>query len=128
MKRILSIFILLLYTLASSGVGIQTHWCGKKISHIKVVFTDKHSCPCGSKKMKADCCKDKIEYLKVTSSHQGSSLSQVNIQITDLFILSSIFTDCSVFTKSKAYNFSQDHAPPLIFKHSLYIENRTIRI
>ena len=64
MKKIIAIFLLLLFLIANSGVAISVHWCGGKLASIDFFSDGEHSCKCGKRPMKANCCKDKTVHLQ----------------------------------------------------------------
>jgi len=66
LKKSISILLLFLFLFSNSGMAISLHWCGGKISSIHLFKGGKHSCKCGKKAMKPNCCKDKLVKLKVT--------------------------------------------------------------
>jgi hypothetical protein len=64
MKRIASIFLLLLFLIANTGMAVTVHYCGGKLSSVDLFSIDKHPCKCGKKTMKKACCKGKTVHLK----------------------------------------------------------------
>jgi hypothetical protein len=84
MKRITTVFLLLLYVTTTFGFSLQLHWCGQKISSVNLIFSEKHSCTCGTKEMKPSCCKNSVEYFKVKTDHQNSAISSITNTVTDL--------------------------------------------
>lgn len=116
------------YTLTSTGVGIQTHKCGKGKSQMSVVFNIEHSCACGKKKMKSNCCQHKIDYVKVKTSHFGSFSNELKADISPLFnsTILSLF-NFSAENQFKA-DFSLCHGPPIFSRHHIYLENQIFLI
>ncbi len=64
MKRVIAILLIVFYLVPAIGITVNKHYCGGKLASVKIVFGDTHSCPCGSKPMKKDCCKDKTGFLQ----------------------------------------------------------------
>ncbi len=57
MKKILTLLLLMIYLLGTTGVVLSKHFCGSKISHISLLG-NKKPCKCGKVKMPKSCCKD----------------------------------------------------------------------
>ncbi len=127
MKRIISLLILVIYSLTTFGVGLQFHYCGKKISSIQVLFNDEHSCSCGKGEMKPDCCKNEIKYFKVKSVHSKSSTSSFpNYQFS--LLLPKIFDVKTIISFSEYVHFSLDKPPPNLNRDPIYKRNLTFLI
>jgi len=60
MKRVITIFLVLLYAVASIGATGTTHLCAGK----------EKKCKCGKPTKKDLCCSEKTVYLKSQDSHQ----------------------------------------------------------
>ena len=60
MKRVFTIFLVLLYAVASMGATATTHLCAGKLK----------TCKCGKPSKKDLCCSEKTVYLKSQDSHQ----------------------------------------------------------
>ena len=88
MKRSLTLTIAALYLMLSSGLALNLHYCGEKISSINL-SSNKEKCCCGELKTEKSCCKDELAILKVKDLHQYSTLSKVkpastiNFQVID---------------------------------------------
>jgi hypothetical protein len=68
MKRVFTIFLVLLYAIASMGATATTHLCAGKVK----------TCKCGKPTKKDLCCSEKTVYLKSQDNHQ-SQVSATNI-------------------------------------------------
>ncbi len=74
MKKLLLLTILFLYLVPSIGITVSAHFCGSNITWISVNFKhDDHKCACGSKKMKTDCCKDEVAFIKLDNEQRHSA-------------------------------------------------------
>jgi len=60
MKRVITIFLVLLYSVASIGATATTHLCAGKVK----------TCKCGKPSKKDLCCSEKTVYLKSQDNHQ----------------------------------------------------------
>ena len=84
MKKLIAILLMFLYIIPAIGVTVKTHCCGGKVTSLSLnPFDTKHKCPCGSKKMKKDCCKDETTTFKLDDEQQKTkqiSCNVVNLQ------------------------------------------------
>ena len=60
MKKVLTIFLFLLYTVSSIGATVTSHACAGKVK----------TCKCGKPAKKDLCCTTKTTYLKSQDNHQ----------------------------------------------------------
>ncbi len=67
MKKLLSFLLLFLFLFTNSGMSLTIHWCGGKYSSFSLLPSKKHTCKCGKKPMKAGCCKNTSQVLKLES-------------------------------------------------------------
>ena len=63
MKRVITIFLVLLYSVASIGATATTHLCAGK----------EKKCKCGQPSKKDLCCSEKTVYLKSQDNHQSQT-------------------------------------------------------
>jgi len=63
MKRVFTIFLVLLYSVASIGATATTHLCAGKVK----------KCKCGKPSKKDLCCSEKTVYLKSQDNHQSQA-------------------------------------------------------
>ena len=63
MKRVFTIFLVLLYSVASIGATATTHLCAGKVK----------KCKCAKSFKKDICCSEKTVYLKSQDKHQSQS-------------------------------------------------------
>jgi hypothetical protein len=127
MKRILLILVGLMYITSVSGVTINHHYCGGKLATISLSLASDHSCRCGSKKMKKDCCKNQQVQVKVKCEHKSAGKFRVN---TDLFkILPACVTEYTLKTLSCELNtITVYRRPPPRPNNSLLVLNSVFRI
>ena len=60
MKRVFTIFLVLLYAIASIGATVTTHLCAGEVK----------KCKCAKPSKKDICCSEKTVYLKSQDNHQ----------------------------------------------------------
>ena len=63
MKRVITIFLVLLYSVASIGATATTHLCAGEVK----------KCKCGKPSKKDLCCSEKTVYLKSQDNHQSQT-------------------------------------------------------
>lgn len=73
MRKFVCVILIFVYPLLTSGVVLQLHYCGGKLSSASLALSDTHSCSCGSKSMKKGCCKNESLQVKVKGDHKTSN-------------------------------------------------------
>lgn len=73
MRKLVCIILTFVYPLLTSGLVLQLHYCGGKLSSLSLALSDTHSCSCGSKSMKKGCCKNKSLQVKVKGDHRTTN-------------------------------------------------------
>lgn len=129
MKRVFVLLLTLFYLMFTSGMTISTHYCGGKLTSISLLRLGKEKCPCGSKKMKKDCCKTKSCTFKIKQVQQSTpqlSIDPVKSFSTLHFITySSHLLISSQKARIELYN---HHPPPQNEVQPLYLFNQVFRI
>ena len=63
-----------LYLVPAIGITVSAHFCGSNITWVSFNFkNEEHKCACGSKKMKTDCCKDEVAFIKLDNEQRHSA-------------------------------------------------------
>jgi hypothetical protein len=71
MKKVLSLFIALLYLATSSGLALQVHYCMDQIAGFTLAQEEQGSCgKCGMEKASGSCCKDELKFVKLEDAHK----------------------------------------------------------
>ncbi len=127
MKLFFSILFSVFYLTSTSGVSINTHYCGGKIKHISFFKHSEKNC-CGKKKMSKNCCKDKKAYFKVKDTHESNSVlkSPLPFDKTGISTLSVFQYHFSAFNTDRIV--LSDHAPPVIYDNPLYLKHKVLLI
>ncbi|MFL5751842.1 MAG: HYC_CC_PP family protein [Bacteroidia bacterium] len=126
MKRITLIFILFFYLFSTTGIAVNIHYCGGRVSSVDFILKAKDSCPCGSKKVKKSCCKDKKHFFKVKDSHKVADKNKLNLNHSIIQETShKALTGADEPTlEAVALNYRE---PPLLGrKHPLFLFQRSI--
>lgn len=128
MKKVTSIFLLLLFLIANSGLAINVHWCGGKLSSIDFFANGGNKCKCGKKAMKPNCCKDKTSHLKA-----NDELSKTNNFAFKISIPTFLFTIIKHINALPSAHFQYVaspfyHPPPFKPKSPIYLLGGTFLI
>ena len=123
MKKFIAIPLLVLYLVAISGMMVQLHFCGSKLSSWNV-NEQKASCCCGesettddnlaSLSSKADdCCQDKTITLKIAQDQNRVNDVQLQLQSLQIAVSQQYFTYASAEMPERPVSqVYQANAPP----------------
>jgi hypothetical protein len=78
-KRLFSIPLLLLYVLSSTGIPLEAHFCGSKLSDLSL-FSAEHTddcCSAPAKRRKMNCCSNTQLKVTIEDTHVNSSTLQL---------------------------------------------------
>jgi len=122
-------FLLFIYLFASSGVQVKVHYCGKRISSVKVFSVEETKCCCKKKKnVKSKCCSDKEFQVKL---NEAQNIASAEIVSNPKTFLSTIFIQPELFVFNVFGNEIVHHhanAPPLLYSKQIYLLNSVFRI
>jgi hypothetical protein len=78
MKKIVSIFLLIIYTVSAFGITVDYHYCNGHLTHIGILnFHKSGGCnKCNSSDIPPGCCKDKMLFMK-GDIHKLSTVSSI---------------------------------------------------
>ncbi len=131
MKKIFISVIAVFYLAVTSGMVMNIHYCMGKISSVTFNHDADHedgSCSkCGMSKTENHCCKDEVKTVKLSDSHQSSSLafelsslrSAVPVQFIDLQVPEQGVSP----VPSAGY-----YSPPLNTLNKVYLDINVFRI
>ena len=129
MKRILSILLLVVYLVVISGIALQLHYCGGKLSSVKITLLDnEHTCTCKSKKMRKGCCKTHSIYLKVKGDQKVSNSTTPVFKGLHKAISNLPTAKLNLLPSYAVVVINNYHAPPPRSGNPLLIYNNTFRI
>ncbi|MES2779454.1 MAG: hypothetical protein V4651_06100 [Bacteroidota bacterium] len=130
-KKSFLILMILCYLTPAIGVTVNIHFCGSKLSSFSFNFQQQeHSCECGQRKMKSDCCQDKTASIKSVTdqdidSFTSHSIGNKILSVKQLFFVQRQY-DPIVHRESKHIRFA--HPPPFQKGISLHLLNRVLLI
>lgn len=131
MKKIFISVIAVLYFTVTNGMVMNVHYCMGKISSVTFNHDADHedgTCSkCGINKTENHCCKDEVTTVKLTDSHQTSSIA------FQLSSLSSIVTFQSIDLQTpeqglSAIPSSEYDPPPANTLNKVYLAVNVFRI
>ena len=128
MKKVSVILLLIIYSLASLGIGIKEFYCCGKLKSVNLVFTSPQKEKCSDNGSKEDCCKNKYHFFKVKDTHVAANSADCPAKCFvgfDSFI-PSIEVDCVANQPQQIGN--AIHAPPFFINIPVYIRNCVFRI
>lgn len=111
MRKFVCIILVFVYPLLTSGMVLQLHYCGGKLSSVSLALSDIHTCSCGSKSMKKGCCKDKSLQVKVKGDHKTAN--NIILPSTSCNNLACVLPVTEIFIPKSQYIASSNyHLPP----------------
>jgi len=128
LKKLALISLILVYSLATVGVGLRQFYCCGELRSTTLALIQKASLQCSEGAEKGGCCANKFQFLKVKDKHiQSDEISSPVKQATqpDTYFISS--PDLSFPGPSIVIAF-RSHAPPVITGLPVYIYNCVFRI
>jgi len=88
MKRVFTLFLVLLYAVASIGATATTHLCAGK----------EKKCKCGKPSKKDLCCSEKTVYLKSQDNHQSQASTNNIVKKLSLSVTPEVVTTQNVIS------------------------------
>ena len=122
MKRLLTLFIALIYLVMSTGFVMNSHYCMGKLSSIELGRSEVKKCICGMRidsTKKNKCCHSKIEVVKLEDSHK---LTTSAIGVTNFFVavIPPFYVQPVLFTNAYTANQYLKKLPPNLNKKDTY--------
>lgn len=131
MKKLVTVFIALIYFTFSTGATVHLHYCMGEYISASLFDTNKGVCDnCGMNESgnNNDCCQDVQVKAKISDSHHVSPLyycpETPSIIVPPSFTIS---TQVRIYATVPTTFFAQPH-PPSGLSHPLFIQYRNIRI
>ncbi len=128
MKRAAVILITILYLLPVIGMTVSAHYCCGKLSSVSLNFLGKGKCPCGTKKMKKNCCKTKTCLLSIKDVQQNSPQLAIDFSKSFSFVPCVITTNPVVLHSTTFLIPFCNNLPLPKIKQPLYLSNKVFRI
>lgn len=126
--RIFSFLLALSFFMATTGFSVYEHYCGGTLVDTSIYTSDNSCSPdhgednCSNTK-KMDCCKDKMQFLKLDVEIKNSEINQAQFPFFALIVLSYNF----IYGSDKAFLEKVEGLVPLPFiQKTLYIHNQQL--
>jgi hypothetical protein len=111
MKKASTIFLLILFFFASTGMTCSVHYCGGNIADVS--FFGNGTCGCETGDVPDDCCTNRLHSIKIydqfVKSSQEVSLKQISSQKFAGFPVMRLFFSCE---KNNSVLFALHSRPP----------------
>ena len=79
MKKIFTIFLLVIYTGSAFGIPVDFHYCKGQLTGVALAnFGTYAGCGCNDSKMPMGCCKDKVFYNKADNHNTNQASAIIN--------------------------------------------------
>jgi hypothetical protein len=121
-KKASTILLLLLFLIANSGMAVNLHWCGGKLSSVELNIDKKSKCECGKKSMKPNCCEDSSFHLKASDEYSKTTY-ECNLKqpVLKVAFLLNIYWSITLTSALSFQNHQFEIPPPLITKEPLFV-------
>jgi len=126
-KKILAIFLFIIYASAAFGTVVNFHYCGKNL--IEIYFTEfgvVKNCSCDTENEPKDCCNNTLLFQKADNHNAAETLLVPHASLFYITALPLLNNDVFV----EAYNCKKvlSDSSPLCPPGPIYLLNRTLRI
>lgn len=118
MKRLLTLFIALIYLVMSTGFVMNSHYCMGKLSSVELGRSEVKKCICGMRidsTKKNKCCHSKIDVVKLADSHKLTTSTIVFANIIEA-VLPQFYVEPVLFTNKYTENQYLKKLPPNLNK------------
>jgi hypothetical protein len=129
MKKIAILITAIIYLFLSTGIKVNTHYCGDKISSVDFFFGSKDCCD--KEDVAKKCCKDKITYIKLSDTQKGTPVfSFSGTDFSEALVPAIDYSKTYLFTKQEVpvYTISFFDSDIPVGKNPIYIVNRSFRV
>ena len=122
MKRLITLFIAIIYLVMSTGFVMNSHYCMGKLSSVELGRSEVKKCICGmriDRAKKSKCCHSKIEVVKLEDSHK---LSTSTIVLTNFLeaVTPQFYVEPVLFINVFTANQNLKKLPPNLNKQDTY--------
>lgn len=128
MKKISLIALLVIYSLASFGIGIKQFYCCGVLKSTTVHFIGEKEQQCAKEDKEDGCCKTKYQVFQVKDNHISAGDINTSLKYaTDLHLDAPVFELVFIDPQLSRKGYTS-HAPPLHHGIPLYILHCVYRI
>jgi hypothetical protein len=110
LKRFISILLLLLFFLGTTGMPLNVHYCGNMLAGLSIAqqTIDDSDC-CGDKD---DCCSDQEVKIDVDKDYLGNSFKQITKGAKAILTHAHSFVQLQIAAVQFVQHNAQDYSPP----------------
>lgn len=127
MARIVATYLLILYTAFTTGLAIDVHYCGGKVSSVSFEKQSEKDA-CGKcKKANSHCCHNEVRFLKVNDAHSVVAVKDVPACPETLLTFNNLLFNISSLNGVGSVTYSE-YSPPLKSPPDIFIRNCVFRI
>lgn len=122
MKRLLNLFIALIYLVMSTGFVMNSHYCMGKLSSIELGRSEVKKCICGMRidsTKKNKCCHSKIDVVKLEDSHKSTTSTIVSTNFIEA-VIPQFYVEPELFTNAYTANQYLKKLPPNLNKQDTF--------
>ncbi len=122
MKRLITLFIALIYLVMSTGFVVNSHYCMGKLSSIELGKPEIKKCICGMRinyAKKSKCCHSKTDVVKLEDSHKSTTSTIVFANIIEA-VLPQFYVEPVLFTNKYTENQYLKKLPPNLNKQDTF--------
>lgn len=122
MKRLLTLFIALIYLVMSTGFVMNSHYCMGKLSSVELGRSEVKKCICGMRidsTKKNKCCHSKIEVVKLEDSHKLTTSTIGSINFLEA-VIPHFYVEPVLYTNVYTANQYLKKLPPNLNKQDTY--------
>lgn len=122
MKRLLTLFIAIIYLVMSTGFVMNSHYCMGKLSSIELGRSEVKKCICGMRidsTKKNKCCHSKIDVIKLEDSHKSATASVVLTNFSKA-VIAQFYVEPVLYTYTYTVNQYLKKLPPNLNMQDTY--------
>jgi hypothetical protein len=122
MKRLLALFIALIYLVMSTGFVMNSHYCMGKLSSIELGRSEVKKCICGMRidsTKKNKCCHSKIDVVKLADSHKLTTSTIVSTNFIEA-VMPQFYVEPVLYTFTYTANQYLKKLPPNLNEQDTY--------
>jgi hypothetical protein len=127
-KKLFVIFLTLVYSLSSMGIGLREFYCCGKLKSVHITLSQQETAKCGKGDENSGCCKVKHQFFKVKDKHLLSDYEFTASKHFSQLITPALPLEANSFYTPEFKTSHNIHAPPLEKGIPIFILNCVYRI
>jgi hypothetical protein len=128
MKKVVVIFLLCIYSLATMGFCLKQFYCCGKLKSVTFSLTHETKEKCDKGDLKSNCCESKFQFLKIKDHHiSAEKVDFIAKYLVDFPSYIHSFQHLNILSEKKSVAY-RGNAPPTHLVTPLYIYHSVFRI